>query len=71
MHMEGSTHAWAKGPATVTAAYLALYYILLFSQSFTKLWLFHAAKARLCPRLSSLSSSFSASTRSREDCGLA
>jgi hypothetical protein len=44
-----SAHAWAQGPAAVTAAYFALYYILLFNQSFVKLWLFHEAKARLSP----------------------
>ena len=61
MEMAGSSsHAWAKGPAAVTATYLALYYVLLFSQSFTKLWLFHQAKARQTPsRLSDLSARLS------------
>ena len=51
-----NAQAWAKGPALVTTVYLALYYVLLFSQSFTKLYLFQQAKAKQddAPSLSSI-----------------
>lgn len=35
---------WVPGPLRVTVAYVAMYYVLLFSQSVLKLYLYSAAK---------------------------
>ena len=44
MVSEDNQLEWVRGPIRVTVLYFGLYYVLLFSQSFTKLYLFSQLK---------------------------